>query len=374
MAISLSSFELHRIVDELKVLIGAKIEKIFQAAPPKDEFLFVLHVPSLGKRYLYLLLPDVLCLSSFKPVFPDQPPHFCSSLRRKITNARITNIAQQGFERIVNIDVETKLGESRLVIEFLAPGNIILHLPDNKILSVLHPKVWSEERKLLPAKQYAYPSPQTNPYSLTQESFHKLLLETTKESVVKSLAIDASLGGTYAQEVITRSGLDGDLSPQKLSLEQSASLFQALTQVLHAPTQAVVVQGKAHPFLLQKTAVEHVKQCDSYNLALEEVALAQAEHTAQVQNSREQKEQLSKVQKILKAQEQQLSGLEKSKVAQREKGELIYKHYIPIKELFAKIEELRKEHDWSEIKEILKGHPLAPEIKEHDGMLYLELN
>ena len=83
---SLSSYELTHVVAELQDFIGAKIEKIFQQAKPKDDFLFSLHVPGKGRKHLYLSLPHAICLSSFKPAFPTMPPAFCSSLRRKITN------------------------------------------------------------------------------------------------------------------------------------------------------------------------------------------------------------------------------------------------------------------------------------------------
>ena len=104
MEYNLSSLDIHFLIPELKSLIGAKIEKIFQT---KEDFniLFALHISGEGKKFLYTSIPDVICITDFKPDFPDLPPSFCSSLRRKITNAKIKEINQINFERIIKIDL-----------------------------------------------------------------------------------------------------------------------------------------------------------------------------------------------------------------------------------------------------------------------------
>jgi len=195
---SLSSYDLFHLIKELQVLVGGKVEKIFQQDNKEerlelkkskssqqqvktiDDFLFNIHVPGKGKHFLYLSLPKIACLSSFKPTFPEVPPHFCSALRRKLNGARIIGIKQHNFERIILIEFNTKNGNSTLIVELFSSGNMILIDEENKILSVLHNKIYSDERKLLPAKQFVFPPAQKNPLELNEEQLSEIIKNSEK--------------------------------------------------------------------------------------------------------------------------------------------------------------------------------------------------
>ena len=54
-------------------------------------------------------------------------------LRKKIGTARLRKISQIGFERILNLEFESKETKYNLIAEIFSKGNIIL-LKENKIL------------------------------------------------------------------------------------------------------------------------------------------------------------------------------------------------------------------------------------------------
>lgn len=370
---ALSSFELRHVVHELQLLCGAKVEKIFQQEKPVDDFLFSLHVSGKGKQLLYVSLPRLLCLSLFKPTFPDAPPGFCTALRRKITNARITAITQHHFERIVKIELSTKHGPSTLIIEFISPGNMLLVDEEYKILSVLRAKIWSKERKLLPGKTYVFPPAQVDPAALSLEQFTELLSASTKESIVKSLAIDCSLGGLYAEEVVKRANIEKNKSPAHLSADEQAALFNALHHLFAQKTQAYTFNKEAVPIKLLD-AQEAFSPQPSFNEAIAKLALADLEREEYKEHTKQSTTQLSKTEKVIAKQEQVLAGLEAKAKEQQQKAEAIYHHYAEIKLLLDKIIELRKVSSWKEIKELCKDIDFVTGIDEKTGTITIKVD
>lgn len=371
MKTQLSSFELRHLLQEFQFLVGAKIEKVFQQPKPRDEFLLVLHVPGKGKQYLYISLPNVLCLSSFKPVFPNTPPSFAASLRRKITNARIQSISQKDFERIVIIELSTKQGLSYLYLELFSSGNLILCDENNKILSVLHPKVW-QDRTILPAKQYAFPPIQLNPLDLDLDKFKEVIKQSAKESLVKALAISCSLGGEYSEELISRTNLDKNSKPESLSDDDLNLLFNSLKVLLRQETNAFKSGNNIYPIELK--GKKDLVPVDSFNDAIQDVVLSRLEKQEEQSFTKINTKTQSKFEKIIAAQKKQLKSLEKSEKENYSKGELIYSQYQSLKILLDKISELRSEgKSWADIKKFIKQVPQVKRLDESKGLLELDI-
>lgn len=371
MKTQLSSFELRHLLQEFQFLVGAKIEKVFQQPKPRDEFLLVLHVPGKGKHYLYISLPDVLCLSSFKPVFPNVPPHFATSLRRKINNARIQSISQKDFERIVIIKLSTKQGISYLYLELFSSGNLVLCDENNKILSVLHPKVW-QDRTILPAKQYEFPPIQLNPLDLDFDEFKELIKNSDKDSLVKTLAISCSLGGEYSEELISRTTLDKNSKPDSLSDADLKLLFDSLKVLLNQKTNAFRSEKGIYPIELK--GKKDLVSVASFNDAIQELILSRLEKQEEQSFTKTNTKTQSKFEKIIQAQKKQLKSLEKSEKENYAKGELIYSQYHAFKTLMDKISTLRNEgKSWADIKEFIKQVPQVNKLDESKGLLELDI-
>ena len=372
MAVSLSSMDVLFLVRELKFMEGAKLEKVFQQSD-SPEFLFSFHVPGRGKRFIYINLPDVLCLSSFKPVFPDTPPHFAWMLRKRLANARLQNIVQKGFERIIELDFSTRHKNFKIVIELFTPGNIILSDDDYTIREVYSHKIWSEDRKLLPKKKYSFPPVQLDPQSLSENEFNGLVSESGKDSIVKTLAIECSLGGVYAEEAIARSGLDKTMMPKELDDERIRLLYASLQEMFNVELDPVICNGRAYPFRLASLDAAHCEQISSFNDAVGRVVLAHLEREEIDMQEKEASRSSSKFEKIIKSQEAQLEGLKTAYDENQKKGELIYKHYTAIDQLLSKLKTLRQEKTWAEIKELIKDDPVIKKIDEHNGIVQLDL-
>lgn len=151
------------ILNELNTsIIGGKINKIFQ--PTKNELL--LGIYSQGKNYA--LLVSVLSsmyrmhLTTYPKPNPSNAFQFCMVLRKHILGYSITNIKNDGLERIITITLEgyNELNdwmEKKLVIELMGKHSNVILLSSNNIIidSLRHlEKEEHSYRDILPGRKY----------------------------------------------------------------------------------------------------------------------------------------------------------------------------------------------------------------------------
>lgn len=183
---ALDGIVISALVNELsQKLIGGRIDKIHQ--PERDELL--ISVRGYGSVYKLLLcanpsFPRVhLCGNSKEN--PDKPPMFCMLLRKHISGGKILSVAQDGFERIIKIAVESYdemgyLSQKTLIVEIMGKhSNIILTDAEGKILGSIIPVDMSVSsvRLVLPGLQYEAPPSQgkKNPLFETRDDIASML-------------------------------------------------------------------------------------------------------------------------------------------------------------------------------------------------------
>ena len=373
MVSNISSLELSYLVREFQQLVGAKVDKIF-SQPDSSQVLFTFHLPGVGKRMLFFSIPGIVCLSSFKPSFPQTPPHFSFILRKRLSGARLRSVSQHHFERILLFTFETRDRTFNLVVELFSPGNMVLTDGEYIIQEVLNHKVWNDDRKILPKKPYVFPPAQLDPTGLSFSDFSSLLASSDRESIVKSLAIDCSLGGVYAEEIVALTpGLDKTVAPGSLSSSMLAKLFSSFDAVLHHPVDPVVCNKRPFPFRLSSLDPDSCTSYESFNSAVSDIVMSSLEREDISQQHKSLSHSMNKYDKILSSQRSQLKGLERAIDENQKKGELIYNHYADISTLLSRIRELRNTHSWAEIKEMVKDNPSIVSIDESTGSINLDI-
>ena len=230
----LDGFVVRVLVDELSAqLAGARINKIYQ--PDPKELVFVIRSAGQTHNLLISAHPSYprFYLTEQSFVNPQQPPLFCTVLRKHIEGGIIESIKQIENERIVEIDIAARdelgdLQQFRLVVEIMGRhSNIILLNAQNTVLDsitrVNHSV--SRYRLVLPGKPYISPPPQekVNPFDLNFEHFIQLYDSHTDSP---------------AQELANKlMGLSLPLARELVSLAESTStesLWNVLTQLLVA--------------------------------------------------------------------------------------------------------------------------------------------
>jgi predicted ribosome quality control (RQC) complex YloA/Tae2 family protein len=161
-------------------------------------------------------------------------------LRKRISNARILEIRQQGFDRIAVMSLE-KEEKFDLVMEMFADGNIIL-IKDGVIVQPLTTHTW-KHRDVRAKKVFMFPPPVPDPAHLTREE----LLEIFKNSdtdIVRTLATKLNTGGRYSEEICSRAGVNRSMRAGEATLEEAENILRIIasfTQEIASSKKGYVV-------------------------------------------------------------------------------------------------------------------------------------
>lgn len=162
---ALDGIFLNIIKKELGVLIGGRVDKIYQ--PSREELILGIRTREGGYRLLLNSAAGTarVHLSTQAIQNPEKPPMFCMLMRKRLTSARLTDIRQDGYERILYFDFDTvnEMGDSvRLTLAAEIMGrrsNLILIGGDGKIIDSIKrvtPEM-SSVRQVLPGMSYTLP-------------------------------------------------------------------------------------------------------------------------------------------------------------------------------------------------------------------------
>lgn len=153
------------ILSELDVLIGGKIDKIYEP----DKNTIILGIYSQGKNFALNICIDShncrLNLTTHSRPNPLVAPNFCMLLRKHLIGGHISKIYMIGLERIVNIEFETindfnEIEYKTLIVEIMGKhSNIILINNSGKIIdSIRHIDSTNSYREIIPSHQYSLPN------------------------------------------------------------------------------------------------------------------------------------------------------------------------------------------------------------------------
>ena len=223
-------------------LIDGRIYKIYQ--PEKDELNLV--IKNNRENYRLLMSADaslpLIYMQQSSKENPMTAPNFCMLLRKHISNGRIVDVYQPGFERIVVVVIEhlDELGDLRrkkLIIEIMGKhSNIIFATEDDMIIdSIKHISAQvSSIREVLPGRDYFIPhsGEKKDPLTITETEF-KELLHNTPQNLSKALYMDLTgLSPVVAAEICHLASLDGDISAKEFSDAELTHLFHAFNWIM----------------------------------------------------------------------------------------------------------------------------------------------
>jgi predicted ribosome quality control (RQC) complex YloA/Tae2 family protein len=374
MKYQVSALDLHFLCSELsEKLKSVKADKIFQ--PNSNEFLIAMHLSGEGKKLLRIKLPSFIFLTDFKGEMPEEPLDFCMILRKYISGKKLTGIKQVGFERIIELSFESKEEVFKLIVELFSPGNLVLVDKDHKIISVLHAKKF-KDRTLRGNVEYEFPIGKNNPIGMTEQEFISIITTSEKESVVKTLALDLSLGGIYAEELCIRAGIPKD--KLKATAEEAETIYQSFKLLITEKPEpnALYKDGKPFavlPFVFLSMPGFEKKSFESFNDALESILTISVLEDEEEKSQQPHKKEIEKLKKQLEQQREQIEEFERRGEDCQRKGEILYENYAIVDDILANINKAREKYSFKEIKEKLKGHKVVKDINEKDKTVIVEL-
>jgi predicted ribosome quality control (RQC) complex YloA/Tae2 family protein len=232
------------IIDELrKNLLGGRINKIAQ--PEKDELILTIKGGEHGQCRLLLSagagLPLVYLTENNKPS-PMTAPNFCMLLRKHLNGARILDIAQPGFERIINFKLEhlNEMGDlcvKYLIIELMGKHSNIIFCDDNMVILDSIKRInqfVSSVREVLPGRDYFIPTTteKLNPLTVDYESFRNTILG---KSMPIAKALYSNLTGIsplIANEICCRASIDAGDFTEALSEAAGLHLYKNFERLI----------------------------------------------------------------------------------------------------------------------------------------------
>ncbi len=154
------------VVHEINTLAGGgKIEKIYQ--PEKDEIILLLRSGGRSHRLVINVGSSCprMCFTAIQKENPMQAPMFCMLLRKHLTGAVLSEVSQEGFERVAKLTFDTRdeMGyecKKYFFAEIMGKYSNLIFTDENyKILSCLKTVDFttSSLRQVLPGMIYELP-------------------------------------------------------------------------------------------------------------------------------------------------------------------------------------------------------------------------
>lgn len=337
----LTSLDLSILMDEFKQLEEGHVQKVYQ----RDHELTVeVYVGGEGKKRL-IIGPNHVFLSKYKRDNPTRPPGFAMELRKHL--GKIDSVKQRGFDRIL----ELQSGDVKLVCEIFGKGNFIL-VKDGKIIGALRQEDWAD-RTIAVGEEYVYPEPAPDPREM--DDYVEALGEG---ELVRQIASKLSLGGTYAEEICERLGIQKDIAVEELTDEQVKKTNNEIENFLKQEIKPRIYKKdselkRAVPFSLQTYSDYNEEEFESFSEALDEFFYRREKRKEERQKRKAYRERKEGFERQLEQQERKIEGLKRSAEQNRETAELIYEQYGKLDEIQQMVEKAIEEHGWKETREKL---------------------
>lgn len=187
---------LYAVKNELQPLVGGRVEKVFQ--PSREEIVISIRTRQ-GSKKLYISAnagSARIHVTQKQPDNPQTPPMFCMLLRKRLGSGKLTEIRQDGLERILFLDFEcvNELGDQvtvTLACEIMGRCSNLIIVSDGKIIDSIKrvDEEMSRERLVLPGMTYEMPPRDSRLNLLTAEpeEIVQRLRETAPAELSKAL-------------------------------------------------------------------------------------------------------------------------------------------------------------------------------------------
>jgi predicted ribosome quality control (RQC) complex YloA/Tae2 family protein len=226
------------------MLAGGRIDKIQQ--PERDEVHLLIRSGGSNRRLLISsnAAAPRIHLTGGPKENPEKAPMFCMLLRKYIGGGKILGVSADGFERVVQIAVESanELGDisvKTLIAEIMGKhSNLILVNENGRIIdSLVHvDRDMSSVREIMPARQYVPPPPQDKltPGAVPAgEIFEEIKngYGSARPLKISEALLGAVMGASpyFCGEVCRKAGIDPLTPPSEIGADGYVALRDAFS-------------------------------------------------------------------------------------------------------------------------------------------------
>jgi predicted ribosome quality control (RQC) complex YloA/Tae2 family protein len=358
----LSSFDIYVIVTELQNYIDYNIEKIYQISS-NEIVIKIKNIKLKKKKSLYIKNSEYITITDKQFKTPKKPTTFAMTLRKYLTNGKISEITQYEFDRIIELKIIKKDIEYILIIEFFSKGNIILLNSEKKIILPLITQHWSH-RKIKTNEIYLYPPHQINPFTLKIEQFSNLIKES-KSDLVRTLAVNINLSGPISEEICEIANINKNKKIKKIKKDEIEKIFKELKKFLkkfvNKKISPVIVLEKSEiidilPFKFKSYKKNKFEKVNSFIKSFEKIIIFEKTNS---QKNKVNSEIIEKLKRRINQQKETIKKLQKKIKEKKIEGDIIYLNYDKCEKLINEISEILSLKNKEEaIRKIKKDNPV----------------
>lgn len=375
---------------ELRHLLPeARLEKAYQ--PAKDEVLLRFRRKGVGRIDLLVRLGRFVTVLRRSPDNPDQPSMVAKVLRKDLGNARVKDVQQVGFDRLLRIDLERGDGRRAVVLELFGDGNLLLLDADDTIALPMRGAEHGA-RRLKKGEPYQPPPGSAEPFALDAEAFRQAG-QAAKRDVVRFLALDLGFGPQWAEELCARAGVDKNTPVGEAAGADWDALHTAVQALGDDIARNDLAPGLVHedgepvdavPFPLETYPPPRfqMEETATFREALETFFLGAADDEESDDPRRTRYEEAKgKLERQLGQMEGAMAGFEDEEQERRLDGDLLYARFQEVQALLDDLQKAREDRSWQEIagriaKAREEGRPEAQAVQAihpHEGTAVLRL-
>jgi predicted ribosome quality control (RQC) complex YloA/Tae2 family protein len=337
----MSGIDVKAITSELSEKLPLWIDKVYQF----DSRTLGIRINGENKGR-YLLLIESGRRAHLVKEFPDppkNPPQYAMLLRKYLSGGKVLAIHQHGLERILIFDIGKGTTTYRLIIELFDEGNVILTDEQFKIIKPLRHHRF-KEREIVPGAVYELTA--TDPTGSLENL--AAVLRQDERDLVRALAMGCMLGGSYAEYICRKAGLEKGMPAASAD---PAPLFSAIqeffNQVLH--TRTPVISGK-HCESVDIRGEKDQQTFPTFSEALEAFYPLTKKESA----TKAAKPLLSKEERILKYQRSAIRKFDEKVEKTEAIVAAIYENYQFVSHVITALDTASKQLSWQEIEKHLR--------------------
>lgn len=356
-----TSFDISAVILELKKeVLDSRVNNIYQM----DTKTLTLKLHKTDKPPIRVVLEAGrrLHLTGYALENPHTPPAFCMALRKYLRGAWLVGVDQYEFERVVAFTFRTSEGTFKLVLELFGEGNIILTSEKGEILQALIFKRMRDRNILRGTVFELPPSGGKNPFKVNETELAEALKKAGEVEVVRALARFLGVGGSYAEELLLRAGVDKNKVCSTLTEAEVKTLFDALQSLL-SPIVAeklepcIILDATGGfldvvPFKLKRYEGFAVQEFDSFYRALDEFYVK----TTTVEKAKAKivtddiKREEEKLKRVIAEQQRIVAESDEKTEADKNIGNTIYAHSNELQKLLDLFSKAKLESkDWDTV-------------------------
>ena len=392
-----TSVGLVALVGELGAYTGATVDKAYLY----DDSLVRLKMRAYDRGRIELLVQVGetkrvhVTEPEFVPAAPDRPPNFAKMLRNRIAGADLAAVSQHGFDRILEFEFRRGDEDTTVVAELFGEGNLAVLDESGAVVDSLS-TVRLQSRTVAPGAQYGFPETRINPLEMTEDQFRAAMAESDTD-LVRTLATQLNLGGTYGEELCTRAGVTKTKDIAEATEEDFDRLYAEMRELLdrlrEGNTDPRLYREDGDPVDVTPVPLEEYSHLeseafDSFNTALDTYFRSLSEAESEPDTGSESAgpdfdAEIERRERIIEQQEQAIESFQEEAEKEREKADLLYANYELVDEILETVRDARESgHSWTDIQDRLEtgaeqgieAAAAVTDIDEAEGRVIVEID